>query len=238
MVSELRSCFITTGCPLWSSRDLVKSYPEMQHTCSSLAVIGGCTQRHGLSLLGWSKMELSAGSVHSVWWWPGLKLVWLSGDTSDLGLEDLQRCLPIPTILRFSEWNNKSVFQHFLIWIPTNFPISCSFRSFLHITDFIASVNWLCLVSIHLPFKLHPYAKVCRLQNKNPSSSLPFPTLRSTCHNPFLKPLLMSPTSLQAWAQRKNIKSRSSFFLNEDSMPSSYRSCWQVTLRWELLSFL
>lgn len=118
------------------------------------------------------------------------------------------------------------------------FQLVGSFRSFLHITDFIASVNWLCLVSIHLPFKLHPYAKVCRLQNKNPFSSLPFPTLRSTCHNPFLKPLLMSPTSLQAWAQRKNIKSRSSFFLNEDSMPSSYRSCWQVTLRWELLSFL
>lgn len=62
---------MTTGSPLWSSRDLVKSSLEMQHTCNSQAVfIRECSQKAGVSQLGWSKMELypskgelSAGSV-------------------------------------------------------------------------------------------------------------------------------------------------------------------------------
>lgn len=55
MVSELRPCFMITDSPLWFSRDLVKSYMEMQHICSAQVVfIRDCSQRAGLSLPGWS----------------------------------------------------------------------------------------------------------------------------------------------------------------------------------------
>jgi len=61
MVSELRPCFMTTDSPLWSSRDLVKSYLETQHICSSQVVfLRDCSHRAGLSLPHWSGV-LGAG---------------------------------------------------------------------------------------------------------------------------------------------------------------------------------
>lgn len=61
MDSELRPCFMTTDSPLWFSRDLVKSYLEMQHICSSHAgFLRNYSHRSGLSLPGWSGM-LGAG---------------------------------------------------------------------------------------------------------------------------------------------------------------------------------